>query len=90
MYPIIDADFKDTTPTIGYEPHEIKHKDVAVKVFDLGGGSRVRDIWKHYLAESFGFIYVIDSSQRSRINESRSVFATFVENEKVAGKPILM
>ena len=56
----------------------------------MGGGSRVRDIWKHYLAESFCFIYVIDASNRNRINECKTVFSTFLENEKVAGKPILM
>ncbi len=59
-------------------------------LYDLGGGHRVRDIWKHYLSESFGFIFVIDASNRNRITECRNVFASFVENDKVAGKPILM
>jgi ADP-ribosylation factor-like protein 13B len=61
-----------------------------IKLYDLGGGSRVRDIWKHYLAESYAFIYVIDASNRQRVNECRDVFASFVGNEKVAGKPILI
>lgn len=57
---------------------------------DLGGGERLRDIWKHYLAESFGFIWVIDSSNITRIEECRNEFTKFIENEKVFGKPILM
>jgi len=50
----------------------------------------VRDIWRHYLAESFGFVFVIDASNHARVAECKHVFASFVENEKVAGKPILM
>jgi GTPase SAR1 family protein len=57
---------------------------------DLGGGERLRDIWKHYLAESFGFIWVVDSSNRARIDECKNEFAKFIENDKVFGKPILM
>lgn len=85
-----DKDFKEVSPTVGYEPHEFKHNSRDLTLYDLGGGSRVRDIWKHYLSESYGFIYVIDSSNRNRINECRNVFASFVENDKVAGKPILI
>lgn len=92
MWPsrIADKDIKDTTPTVGYEPHEFKYGSSNLRIYDLGGGSKIRDVWKHYLAESYGFIYVIDSSNRNRINECRSVFSSFVENEQVAGKPILM
>ena len=77
-------------PTVGYEPYEFQYNGRDVKIYDLGGGSRVRDIWRHYLAESFGFVFVIDSSNRSRINECKTVFASFVENAKVSGKPVLM
>ena len=89
-----DKNLQDTAPTVGYEPFEFVYNvsgtDSNIKVYDLGGGSRVRDLWKHYLSESYGFVFVIDSSNRSRINECKTVFASFVENEKVSGKPILM
>lgn len=77
-------------PTVGYEPHDIKYESRLITLYDLGGGSRVRDIWKHYVAESFGFIYLIDSSNRNRLNESRITLNAFVENERVHRKPILM
>ena len=78
------------TPTVGFEPHHIQHNGHDIVLNDLGGGARVRDIWKHYLAESYGFIFVIDASNRNRIFECSKVFSSFVENEAVAMKPILM
>lgn len=85
-----DKDLVDVVPTGGYEPYEFQYNGRDLKVYDLGGGSRVRDIWKHYFAESFGFVFVIDASDRSRINECRNVFASFIENPKCAGKPVLI
>lgn len=85
-----DKNLSDVTPTVGFEPHEIQHNSKSIKLYDLGGSERVRDIWKHYLSESYAFIYVIDSSNRARINQNRTVFSNFVENSKVVGKPILV
>ena len=85
-----EKNVNDVAPTVGYEPYEFRYNSHDIKLYDLGGGSRVRDIWKHYLAESYAFIYVIDASNRQRVNECRDVFASFVGNEKVAGKPILI
>ena len=75
---------------MGYEPHEMKYDRRDIALYDLGGGARVRDIWKHYVAESYGFVYVIDASNRSRLNEARLTLNAFIENEKVHRKPILM
>lgn len=85
-----EKDLNDVSPTVGFEPHEFVYNSKSIKFYDLGGSERVRDIWKHYLSESYGFIYVIDCSNRARINQNRMVFSNFVENVKVVGKPILV
>jgi len=85
-----DSDIKDMSPTVGFEPHQVQYSGVDIVLNDLGGGARVRDIWKHYLAESYGFIFVLDASNRNRIYECSKVFSTFVENEKVGSKPVLI
>lgn len=85
-----DGDIKEMSPTVGFEPHEFQYNGIDLVLNDLGGGVRVRDLWKHYLAESYGFIFVIDSSNRSRVYETSKVFSNFVENEKVGNKPVLI
>lgn len=85
-----EKNLADVSPTVGYEPHDFSYNSKSIRFYDLGGSERVRDIWKHYLSESYGFIYVIDCSNRARINHNRAVFSSFVENVKVVGKPILV
>ena len=80
----------DITPTLGFLPHEFVYGSNEIVINDLGGGERFRDLWKHYMAESYGFIFVVDSSDRNRINECKKEFSKFIENDKVSHKPILM
>jgi hypothetical protein len=75
---------------VGFEPHEFQYGGVQLVVNDLGGSARVRDIWRHYLAESFGFVFVIDASNRNRIYECSKAFSALLESDKVTSKPILM
>ena len=61
-----------------------------VILYDLGGGARIRDIWKNYFALIHGIIFVIDSSDISRVLEVKDVVEEVVSNDKIAGKPILV
>lgn len=85
-----DKNINEMTPTVGFEPHEMNYNGKDIVLNDLGGGARVRDIWKHYLAESYGFIFVIDSSNRNRVYECSKTFSNFVESDKVNNKPVLI
>ena len=78
------------TPTVGFEPHDLVYNGVNLTINDLGGSARFRDVWKHYLAESYGYIFVIDSCNRNRVFECNKVFSNLLENDKVHNKPILM
>ena len=61
-----------------------------VTFLDLGGGERIRDIWKNYLAEVHGVVYVVDSTDKERLSENKSVFENLVSNLLIHQKPILL
>ena len=87
---VSDKDLADVVPTVGFEPQKFNYRSYNLTINDLGGGERVRDLWKHYMAESYGFIYVLDSSNRKRIEETKKEFTKFLNNPKVSGKPVLL
>ena len=41
----------DITPTIGFSKYLTRHKGIIVSIYDLGGSSKIREIWKQYFAE---------------------------------------
>jgi ADP-ribosylation factor-like protein 2 len=77
-------------PTIGFQPKKFTYGTYDVNLIESGGGERVRDLYKHYVAECFGFIFVVDSSNVKRIEECKKELHKFMENDKVSGKAMLM
>lgn len=70
---------EDTMPTIGFNHKEIKKGSVlsysgkiSMKVWDLGGQVRFRDSWEKYCRDSDVIIYVVDSNDRGKLNDSFS------------------
>ena len=36
-------------------------------VWDLGGQDKIRPLWRHYIHNSTGVVFVVDSNDRDRI-----------------------
>lgn len=59
-------------------------------MFDLGGGRRIRDIWKEYLSEIYAVIYVVDTAAPERFPEVKESLSSLLSHEKVKEKPLLV
>jgi len=60
-----------TVPTIGFNVEEVEYKNINFTVFDVGGQEKLRPLWRHYYNGSDGLIYLIDSADNERHDESR-------------------
>ena len=58
-------------PTIGFNVEPIEFKKTKLNVFDIGGQTKIRPMWKHYYQNVEVLIYVVDSSDRNRIDTAR-------------------
>lgn len=77
-------------PTVGFSKVDLKQGKFEVTIFDLGGGKRIRGIWKNYYSESYGVVFVVDSSDVERIHETRDTMAEVLRHPRIAGKPVLV
>ncbi|CCH41074.1 ADP-ribosylation factor [Wickerhamomyces ciferrii] len=62
---------KTTAPTVGFNVETFQYKNVKFNMWDVGGQDRLRPLWRHYYPKTNALIYVIDSSDRSRLEESK-------------------
>ncbi|XP_037618408.1 ADP-ribosylation factor-like protein 13B isoform X6 [Sebastes umbrosus] len=81
---------EDVAPTVGFSKVDMKQGKFEVTIFDLGGGKRIRGIWKNYYSESHGVVFVVDSSDVQRIQETRDTMAEVLQHPRIAGKPVLV
>ncbi|XP_062866708.1 ADP-ribosylation factor-like protein 13B isoform X4 [Trichomycterus rosablanca] len=80
----------DVAPTVGFSKVDLKQGKFEVTIFDLGGGKRIRGIWKNYYSEAYGVVFVVDSSDVQRIQETRDTMAEVLRHPRIAGKPVLV
>ena len=58
-------------PTIGFNVETIEFKNSKLNVWDVGGQDKIRPMWKHYFQNAEGLIFVVDSSDRKRVDKAR-------------------
>lgn len=64
----------DTIPTVGFISEEIRHHQFSLILWDIGGQSRIRKLWKHYVESADALIFVVDAQDRTRMKEARVAF----------------
>merc|ERR1711916_122025 len=79
-------------PTLGFRPTTMMLGEaMKIKLYDLGGGKKIRDIWEQYYHDIHAVIFVIDASANdSTKEETMEVFSAFSKHEAVANKPMLV
>ncbi|OQR79948.1 ADP-ribosylation factor-related protein 1-like [Tropilaelaps mercedesae] len=78
------------TTTVGLNIGKIDIHGVRINFWDLGGQESLQALWDKYYSESHGVIYVVDSSCRDRLDESRRSFERMVDNDALFGVPLLL
>ena len=59
--------------------------------WDLGGQSKIRSMWEKYYLEADCIIYVVDSVDQSRLEETKSAFVANVLSDKtLENTPIIL
>ena len=48
----------------------IEYKNVKMTIWDVGGQDKIRPLWRHYYNNAWGIIFVVDSNDRERIDDS--------------------
>eukprot|EP01084_Bolivina_argentea_P294873 507510_1 len=60
-----------TVPTIGFNAEKVSIGSKTSYVWDVGGQVKLRTLWDKYTQDVNGVIFVVDASDRSRLNEAR-------------------
>lgn len=70
LYKLKLGEIITSIPTIGFNVETIVYKKLKFIVWDIGGQDKIRPLWRHYYNNTDGIIYVIDSADIERMDES--------------------
>ena len=68
-----------TIPTIGFNVESVNYKDKVITFWDLGGGSELKKLWKHYIDFCNYAVFILDLSDKSYMNYALDSFNKFLE-----------
>ncbi|KAK6200435.1 putative ADP-ribosylation factor [Scheffersomyces amazonensis] len=72
-----------TVPTVGFNVEKVKHKNISFAVWDCGGQERIRPLWRHYFTGTNALIYVVDSSDIDRLEESKKELLRVINDKEL-------
>ncbi|EGG14682.1 ARF-like protein [Cavenderia fasciculata] len=81
---------KHIMPTVGLNIGRIIYEDVKLIFWDLGGQVDLRSIWDKYYNSVHAVIYVVDSTDQERMEESKSELEKIMTNPDLRDVPILL
>ncbi|RYC56627.1 hypothetical protein CHU98_g9580 [Xylaria longipes] len=79
-----------TIPTVGFNVETVTYKNVKFNVWDVGGQDKIRPLWRHYFSGTQGLIFVIDSSDRQRIEEARQELHRIINDREMKDSLLLV
>eukprot|EP00759_Apiculatamorpha_spiralis_P040740 PhF_6_TR39618/c0_g1_i1/m.58699/K07944/ARL3; ADP-ribosylation factor-like protein 3 len=85
-----DEDPMSTNPTQGFNVKTIARADYKINVWDIGGQKAIRAYWKNYFDETNCLVYVVDSSDKFRMDEAGQELDELLQDEKLAGVSVLV
>ena len=77
-------------PTQGFNIKSLQQEGFKLNVWDIGGQKAIRPYWKNYYENTDALVYVIDSADRRRMEETGVELNSLLEEEKLAGVPVLI
>uniref|UniRef100_A0A914V6T4 ADP-ribosylation factor-like protein 3 n=1 Tax=Plectus sambesii TaxID=2011161 RepID=A0A914V6T4_9BILA len=87
---LASEDIAHITPTQGFNIKSVVSDDIKLNVWDIGGQRKIRPYWKNYFENTDVLIYVIDSSDKKRFEETGMELTELLEEEKLQGVPVMI
>ncbi|ESO98977.1 hypothetical protein LOTGIDRAFT_187225 [Lottia gigantea] len=87
---LASEDVTHITPTQGFNIKTVQSAGFNLNVWDIGGQRRIRPYWKNYFENTDILIYVIDSADRKRFEETGEELNDLLEEERLAGVPVII
>ncbi len=88
LYRLSKKQWTTTEPTVGLNTEEVVYRDLSLSLWDLGGAAAV--LWKHYYQGVDGLIFVVDSTDRARIQQAREELWKIVSEPDLEACPLLV
>jgi len=90
LYKLKLGEVVSSVPTIGFNVETVEYKNIKFTVWDVGGQDKIRLLWRHYYQNTQGLIFVVDSSDKDRVDIAREELQRMLGEEELRDAIVLV
>lgn len=83
-------DIDKISPTLGFNIKSLEYESFKLNVWDIGGQKTIRSYWRNYFEQTDGVIWVVDSSDKMRLDDTKAELHSLLKQEKLMGATLLI
>ncbi|KAI9902477.1 hypothetical protein N3K66_001829 [Trichothecium roseum] len=87
---IMGEDVNTVSPTLGFIIKTIDYEGYKLNIWDVGGQKTLRSYWRNYFEKTDALIWVVDATDRLRIQDCRDELQGLLQEERLAGASLLV
>ncbi|CAI8498233.1 unnamed protein product [Pichia kudriavzevii] len=90
LYKLQLGEVVKTKPTIGFNVETLQYKNISINMWDLGGQTSIRPYWRCYYANTAAVIFVVDSTDRDRLETARKELHLMLKEDELVDSALLV
>ena len=90
LYKLKLGEVVSSVPTIGFNVETLEYKKIKFTVWDVGGQDKIRLLWRHYYQNTQGLIFVVDSSDKDRVDLAKEELHRMLGEEELRDAVVLV
>lgn len=79
-----------TQPTRGFNVKTVQADSFKFNVWDIGGQESIRKYWDNYYENTDAIVWVVDSTDEARLDETSTELTRLLADEKLKNVPVLI
>ncbi|TGJ87433.1 hypothetical protein E0Z10_g1343 [Xylaria hypoxylon] len=87
---IMNEDINTVSPTLGFIIKTIDYEGYKLNIWDVGGQKTLRSYWRNYFEKTDALIWVVDTTDRLRIDDCREELHGLLQEERLSGASLLV
>ncbi|KPM36058.1 hypothetical protein AK830_g10517 [Neonectria ditissima] len=87
---VMGEDVSTVSPTLGFIIKTIEYEGYKLNIWDVGGQKTLRSYWRNYFEKTDALIWVVDATDRLRIQDCRDELEGLLQEERLSGASLLV
>ena len=80
----------EISPTLGFNIFTLEFLGYKLNIWDVGGQKTIRSYWRNYFEATDGLVWVVDSTDRKRLQDCKDELAVLLKEDRLAGATLLV